>query len=133
VVWEESFWNDFFDEMARSRFNVISLWNLEPFPSLVKVPEYPDVALDDVWRTTMKLDASFLRRMNKRVLRDDLWVIYSAIVCTRGMRGNQREVAGSCGIVCFADRSRSRPHTPRSFSTSVVPFAFPANARPESP
>lgn len=59
AVWEESFWNAFLDEMARARFNVISLWNLEPFPSLVTVPEYPDVALDDVWRTTWKLDEGF--------------------------------------------------------------------------
>jgi hypothetical protein len=45
--------------MARHRYNVLSLWNLHPFPSLVKVPEYPDVALDDVMRTTLPLDDSF--------------------------------------------------------------------------
>ena len=42
------FWREFLDEMARHRFNVLTLWNLHPFPSMVKVPEYPDVALDDV-------------------------------------------------------------------------------------
>jgi hypothetical protein len=35
------------------------LWNLHPFPPLVKVPEYPDVALADVMRTTEKFDTSF--------------------------------------------------------------------------
>ncbi len=35
------------------------LWNLHPFPSIVKVPEYPEVALDDVWRTRAKLDSTF--------------------------------------------------------------------------
>ena len=38
--------------MARHRYNVLSLWSLSPFPSLVKVPEYPKVALADVKRKT---------------------------------------------------------------------------------
>ncbi len=45
--------------MARNRYNVLSLWSLHPFPSMVKVPEFPEVALDDVWRTNAKLDDSF--------------------------------------------------------------------------
>jgi hypothetical protein len=45
--------------MARHRYNVLSLWSLHPFPSLVKVPEFPEVALDDVWRTRAKLDDTF--------------------------------------------------------------------------
>jgi len=49
-MWSVEFWREFLDEMARHRFNVLSLWNLHPFPSLVRVPEYPDVALDDVLR-----------------------------------------------------------------------------------
>ncbi len=32
------------------------LWSLHPFPSLVKVPEYPDVALNDVWGNHEKFD-----------------------------------------------------------------------------
>ena len=36
------------------RYNFISLWSLHPFPSLVKVPDYPDVALDDVKRSTVQ-------------------------------------------------------------------------------
>ncbi|MDX2035697.1 MAG: hypothetical protein SFX72_03515 [Isosphaeraceae bacterium] len=59
VVWEIDFWRDFLDDMARHRFNVLSLWSLHPFPSLVRVPEFPDVALDDVLRTRAKLDANF--------------------------------------------------------------------------
>lgn len=58
-MWNMEFWREFFDDMARHRYNVISLWNLHPFPSLVKVPEFPHVALDDVWRTTAKLDEKF--------------------------------------------------------------------------
>ena len=58
-VWSMDFWRAFLDDMARHRYNVLSLWSLHPFPSIVKVPEFPDVALDDVWRTTAKLDANF--------------------------------------------------------------------------
>jgi hypothetical protein len=58
-MWSIDFWHEFLDEMARHRFNVLSLWNLHPFPSMVKVPEYPDVALPDVMRTTVKFDSSY--------------------------------------------------------------------------
>ena len=50
-VWTREFWRSYFDELARHRYNAVTLWSLHPFPSLVKVPEYPDVALDDVWRS----------------------------------------------------------------------------------
>src|SRR5512140_3007552 len=58
-VWSMTFWREFLDDMARHRFNVLTLWSLHPFPSIVKVPEFPHVALDDVWRTTAKLDDKF--------------------------------------------------------------------------
>ena len=58
-MWSMDFWRELFDDMARHRYNVISLWTLNPFPSIVKVPEFPHVALDDVWRTTVKLDENF--------------------------------------------------------------------------
>lgn len=58
-VWEREFWTAYLDAMARHRYNVLSLWSLHPFPSLVKVPEFPEVALDDVWRTRAKLDDKF--------------------------------------------------------------------------
>jgi len=59
VMWEREFWTRFLDAMARHRYNVLTLWSLHPFPSLVKVPEFPEVALDDVWRTRVKLDDKF--------------------------------------------------------------------------
>jgi len=58
-VWDLEFWRAVFDDMARHRYNVLSLWNLHPFPSIVKVPEFPQVALEDVWRTTATLDERF--------------------------------------------------------------------------
>ncbi len=54
-MWSREFWATLFDEMARDRYNVLSLWSLNPFPSMVRVPEFPDVALDDVWRSRMPL------------------------------------------------------------------------------
>ncbi len=47
-MWETNFWTSLFDNMARDRYNTLSLWTLHPFPSLVRVPEYPNVALADV-------------------------------------------------------------------------------------
>lgn len=57
-MWSESFWEEFLDQMARHRFNTLSLWNLHPFPSLVRVPEYPDIALNDVKKTTVPFQAT---------------------------------------------------------------------------
>ncbi len=50
-MWDFEFWREFVDEAASHRYNYISLWNLHPFPSLVKVPDYSDVALNDVKRS----------------------------------------------------------------------------------
>lgn len=58
-MWSLDFWREFLDEMARHRYNVLSLWNLHPFPSIVKVPEYPDVALSDVKRSLIPFDETF--------------------------------------------------------------------------
>lgn len=58
-MWSLEFWHEFIDRMARDRYNVLTLWNLHPFPSIVKVPEYPKIALADVWRTTADLAKPF--------------------------------------------------------------------------
>ncbi len=47
-VWDITFWETWFDEMARYRYNVISVWNNHPFTSLVLLPEYPDLAIQNV-------------------------------------------------------------------------------------
>ena len=58
-MWSVDFWHEFLDEMARQRFNTLTLWNLHPFPSMVSVPEYPDIALVDVKRTTLPFDNTY--------------------------------------------------------------------------
>ncbi len=52
TVWDFDFWKRLIDTLARYRYNFISLWNLHPFPSMVRVPDYLQVALDDVQRST---------------------------------------------------------------------------------
>jgi len=53
-MWSFAFWKAYIDTLARYRFNYVSCWNLHPFPSLVQVPDYPDVALEDVKRSTVQ-------------------------------------------------------------------------------
>ncbi|HSO85593.1 MAG TPA: glycoside hydrolase family 20 zincin-like fold domain-containing protein, partial [Draconibacterium sp.] len=53
-MWNFDFWKEYIDNLARYRFNLISLWSLHPFPSMVKVPGYEDVAISDVQRSTVK-------------------------------------------------------------------------------
>ena len=65
-IWSMDFWRSYLDEMARQRFNVLSLWNLHPFPSIVRVPEYPDVALKEVWGNREPFDLKF--DMNSSVM-----------------------------------------------------------------
>jgi hypothetical protein len=47
-VWDIKFWNDWFDEMARHRYNFLTLWTNHPFTSLLNMPEYKDVAIQNI-------------------------------------------------------------------------------------
>ena len=62
TVWDFEFWRAYLDQLARDRYNYVSLWNLHPFPSMVKVRGYPDVALDDVWRSKIAFDEDYPTR-----------------------------------------------------------------------
>lgn len=66
-MWSLDFWREFLDHLARHRYNLLSLWNLHPFPSMVRVPEFPEVALADVKRTTVRLDETFSHRATDMV------------------------------------------------------------------
>jgi hypothetical protein len=59
TVWDFKFWKAYLDDMARNRYNVLSLWNAHPYPSIIKVNEYPEVALDDVYRIGVDLKPEF--------------------------------------------------------------------------
>jgi len=48
-VWDMSFWQTWFDEMARNRYNVLSLWSPHPFTSMLNMEdEYPGIAIQGV-------------------------------------------------------------------------------------
>jgi hypothetical protein len=50
TIYDFEYWKAFFDNMARYRYNVLSLWGNHPYPSITRLEDYPDVALDDVYR-----------------------------------------------------------------------------------
>jgi hypothetical protein len=54
TVWDWDFWVKYIDQMAINRYNVLSLWNPHPFPSMITLDEFPDVALSDVYTTNYK-------------------------------------------------------------------------------
>lgn len=48
-VWDMSFWTTWFDEMARHRYNVLSLWSPHPFTSMLNMEdEYPGIGIQGV-------------------------------------------------------------------------------------
>lgn len=55
VMWDMDFWIEYIDALAKDRYNFISIWSLNCFPSMVRTPGYEDIALDNVVRSTGKL------------------------------------------------------------------------------
>jgi len=54
TMWDWDFWKEYLDQLAIDRYNVLTLWNPHPFPSMIRLEEYPEVALNDVCVTTLK-------------------------------------------------------------------------------
>ena len=63
VMWDMAFWKAYIDDLARFRYNYLSLWNLHPFPSMVRVPGYEKVALDDIQSTSQTLKMTMDRKI----------------------------------------------------------------------
>lgn len=49
TMWDFEFWREYLDDLARYRYNLVSLWAAHPFPNMIKLEEYPDIAMDDVY------------------------------------------------------------------------------------
>lgn len=50
-MWDfEGFWKPYIDQLARYRYNMLSLWSCHPYPQMVKLKDYPDCAAQDVYR-----------------------------------------------------------------------------------
>ena len=54
-MWDIQYWTEYLDVLARQRYNVLSLWSKHPFPSFVKLKDYPDIALEDVYNAKGKV------------------------------------------------------------------------------
>ncbi len=50
-MWDYKFWTEYLDKLAIYRYNTLSLWTPNPFQVMTKLPDYPDLALDDVYVT----------------------------------------------------------------------------------
>ena len=61
TMWEFDFWKNYLDNLARYRYNLLTLWSLHPYPSMVRVPGFEDVALDDVCVYTNPITSSITR------------------------------------------------------------------------
>ncbi|MGC6431157.1 MAG: hypothetical protein ACON5F_08960 [Jejuia sp.] len=48
-MWNMDFWIEYLDDLARNRYNLLSLWSKHPFPALCKLEEYPGAAMEDVY------------------------------------------------------------------------------------
>ncbi|MFK7847495.1 MAG: carbohydrate-binding family 6 protein, partial [Rhodothermales bacterium] len=54
-VWDFNFWQQQLDQMALHRFNQLTLWNPQPFTSMLKLEAFPGLALADVYRSSEPL------------------------------------------------------------------------------
>ncbi len=70
TVWDWDYWKDYLDQMALNRYNLLTIWSMHPYPSMVKVPEYPDVALDDVCIYTKAIDEKIHRSWMNEGIQD---------------------------------------------------------------
>ena len=46
-MWEWDFWKQYLDHMALNRYNLLTICSLHPYPSWIRVPDYPEVALEN--------------------------------------------------------------------------------------
>ena len=94
-VWERDFWMDFLNSMARNRYNVLSLWSLHPFPSLVKVPEFASL---DALREPSKEDVELRKTIFDCEALAWLGRYYAA------------KIRGACALALFDTNSSQMEH-----------------------
>ena len=50
-MWDfEGFWKPYLDDLARYRYNVLSLWTCHPYPHMVKTPGFEQAVEEDVYK-----------------------------------------------------------------------------------
>ena len=55
TMWDIDFWTQYLDQMALHRYNQLTLWNPQPFTSMLKLESFPGLALDNVYRSRTAL------------------------------------------------------------------------------
>lgn len=70
TMWDFDFWKNYLDNMARYRYNVLSLWSLHPYPSMVKIPGMEDLALENVCVYTNPITAKIDRDWGGEAIHD---------------------------------------------------------------
>ncbi len=80
AVWDIHFWEEYLDEMARARYNHLSLWALHPFTVLMKMPGYEDAVLEDVYDYN-----GLVRRMTIEE-KNALWKTVHKLAYERGIK-----------------------------------------------
>lgn len=78
TMWDMDFWHEFIDDMARNRYNALLLENINPYPSMVKVEGYEDIALDDVWRSNIPPDDEIMGNCTN-IVRPEDWEDYTVV------------------------------------------------------
>ena len=48
-MWDIDFWTEYLDDLARYRYNTLSYWTKHPFTAMIKLEDYPDVEVHDVF------------------------------------------------------------------------------------
>lgn len=63
-----AFWREFLDMMAENRFNALTLWNLHPFPFMIKPKNFPEACLftDKEMRDWQDLYSNIFRMARER-------------------------------------------------------------------
>ena len=102
-VWDYSFWTEFIDLLALYKYNVLSLWNLHPFPSMTKVDKYPEMALEDVKKPGIKFwsDIRAVKMYTKEMEQHLITVKKMTIVEKMAFWNNVFDYAVSRGIEIY--------------------------------
>ena len=69
-MWSLDFWHAYLDDLARNRYNVLSLWTKHPFPAMIKLKDFPDVAMDDVYVFNKELKPEYHKDLVEFNLQD---------------------------------------------------------------
>ncbi len=80
AVWDMKFWEEYLDEMARARYNLLSLWSFHPFTVMMKVPGYENAALEDVYDYQGLIKRMTIEEKNK------FWKDIHALAEARGIK-----------------------------------------------